>query len=229
MYAAIHGYWCNTKTFPLTCKYCGSGIYFFQCDCGSRVLFDELGPPWPQHRCGDYLPAPEYEPTSAERFHNLQGVTESVRPKDYDLLPGMRRFNGGIDPSIVGRLNRSASNARGTMRIDPMGGAETHIGVITHASEVDIGERFSLSPDSIAARAIAGIFAGLNVAQITLLVDEFATDPDAEDLLSYTFWINPKLLPAALSAGDVVGVAIRPRDIMGVGMRWVASSLELLV
>ena len=40
-----HGYWCNTKTFPMSCKACGSRIFFFQCDHESRVLFDELG--WP--------------------------------------------------------------------------------------------------------------------------------------------------------------------------------------
>ena len=230
MYAAIHGYWCNTKIFPLPCKYCGGRIYFFQCDHGSRVLFDSLGAPWPQHRCGGYPAAPEYNPTSAERFHNLQGVTQSVRPKNYDLLTGMARFGGGIDPEIVGRLNRSEANARDTMRILPMGmgGAETHIGVITHVSEVDIVERHSISPDSVAARAVADILGCLKVAQITLLVDEFATDPAAEDLLSYTFWCNPSLLPAAPSVGNVVSVSIQTRDMMGVGMRWVAISVELL-
>lgn len=224
--AAMHGYWCNTKTFPLDCKYCGSRIYFFQCDCGSRVLFEDLGPPWPQHRCGDDLAEPEYNPTRAEKFRNMQGVTQSVRPRGYDLLPGMARFKGGVDPAIVGRLNSAASGARDTMRIEPIGGAETHIGVITHASEVDVVERFSISPDSIGARAVMDVLACLNVAQITLLVDEFATDPDAEDLLSYTFWCNPELLPGAAGVGDVVSVSMRPREIMGVGVRWVAGAVE---
>ena len=52
--AARHGTWCNSRTFPMTCKYCGERIFYFTCDHGSRVLFDELGPPWPRHECIEY-------------------------------------------------------------------------------------------------------------------------------------------------------------------------------
>ncbi|MDE2637747.1 MAG: hypothetical protein OXI30_15400 [Chloroflexota bacterium] len=45
------GWWCNSKTIPITCKHCGDRIFWYSCDCGSSVLFDELGPPWPKHRC----------------------------------------------------------------------------------------------------------------------------------------------------------------------------------
>lgn len=49
--AARHGWWCNTKTIPLTCKYCHEEIFWFSCDCGSSIIFEELGPPWPRHYC----------------------------------------------------------------------------------------------------------------------------------------------------------------------------------
>ena len=48
---AAHGYWCNSKTYPTTCRYCGEQVFFFTCDCGCKVFFDSLGPPWPTHNC----------------------------------------------------------------------------------------------------------------------------------------------------------------------------------
>lgn len=36
-----------------TCPVCGDRIYYYQNEHGSRVFFDELGPPWPKHPCTD--------------------------------------------------------------------------------------------------------------------------------------------------------------------------------
>lgn len=33
------------------CKTCGQPVYYYEHPSGSRVLFDELGPPWPLHPC----------------------------------------------------------------------------------------------------------------------------------------------------------------------------------
>ena len=57
----IHGRWCNAKTYKLRCKYCGKMIYYFSCDCGSKVFFDELDYPWPIHNCLEYRQAKQNE------------------------------------------------------------------------------------------------------------------------------------------------------------------------
>ena len=54
---AAHGDWCNTKTYPINCKYCNKQVFYFSCDQGCKVFFDELGPPWPIHRCPEYIAA----------------------------------------------------------------------------------------------------------------------------------------------------------------------------
>lgn len=36
-----------------TCPVCGADVFFYQNEHGSRVFFDELGPPWPKHPCTD--------------------------------------------------------------------------------------------------------------------------------------------------------------------------------
>ena len=35
------------------CPVCGAPVFFYQNASGSRVFFDELGPPWPKHPCTD--------------------------------------------------------------------------------------------------------------------------------------------------------------------------------
>lgn len=35
------------------CPVCGEDVFFYQNEYGSRVYFDELGPPWPKHPCTD--------------------------------------------------------------------------------------------------------------------------------------------------------------------------------
>jgi hypothetical protein len=39
------------------CPVCGAPVFFYQNEFGSRVYFDELGPPWPKHPCTDRSPA----------------------------------------------------------------------------------------------------------------------------------------------------------------------------
>lgn len=35
------------------CPVCGAEVYFYSNEFGSRVYFDDLGPPWPKHPCMD--------------------------------------------------------------------------------------------------------------------------------------------------------------------------------
>ncbi len=36
------------------CPVCGAAVYFWSNAAGSRVYFDEMGPPWPKHPCTDF-------------------------------------------------------------------------------------------------------------------------------------------------------------------------------
>lgn len=45
------------------CPVCGAAVYFYKNEAGSRVYFDEVGPPWPKHPCIDI---PFYTRPSAE-------------------------------------------------------------------------------------------------------------------------------------------------------------------
>lgn len=46
-----HGWWCGARTRPIRCRMCRAEVFWFSCDCGSSVVFDALGSPWPVHDC----------------------------------------------------------------------------------------------------------------------------------------------------------------------------------
>ncbi len=46
-----HSPFCQTLVYPTSCWYCQQDIHVLQCSCGSAVLFDDIGPPWPKHGC----------------------------------------------------------------------------------------------------------------------------------------------------------------------------------
>lgn len=37
--------------YPRDCPDCRAEVYYWSCTCGSHVLFDQLGEPWPKHEC----------------------------------------------------------------------------------------------------------------------------------------------------------------------------------
>ena len=47
-----HGPRCRTRfCHPSKCKECRQEVFYWACTCGSTLLFDRLGEPWPRHRC----------------------------------------------------------------------------------------------------------------------------------------------------------------------------------
>lgn len=130
---------------------------------------------------------------------------------------------------VLRRLTQAKHASRETIRIDPIGNGETHIGAVTHVSAVLLENRFSVVPNSLGAQQLNKILGGLEVTQVTIQVDEIATDPDAEDLMSYTFWCNSNLVPPLLAVGNVVSTDIKPTELVGIGLRWVAGSLKIML
>lgn len=57
------------------CPVCGDRVFFYQNRFGSRVFFDELGPPWPKHPCTDL---------SANREFRDEDNYDEVSPESRD-------------------------------------------------------------------------------------------------------------------------------------------------
>jgi hypothetical protein len=50
---AHHSWFARYVNPNAACPVCSAPVFFFQNEFGSRVFFDELGPPWPKHPCTD--------------------------------------------------------------------------------------------------------------------------------------------------------------------------------
>ncbi len=39
------------RSFWTRCQYCRKPVFYYENEIGSKVFFDEIGPPWPKHEC----------------------------------------------------------------------------------------------------------------------------------------------------------------------------------
>lgn len=70
------------------CPVCGADVFFFRNEHGSRVFFDELGPPWPKHPCTDQ---------NAETVGNgsVASIKVTLRhPEDVRLIAALNKQAG---------------------------------------------------------------------------------------------------------------------------------------
>lgn len=64
------------------CPVCGAPVFFYQNAFGSRVFFDELGPPWPKHPCTD-----NSTHDVGEARKSISPTSESLRSQnDFDFI-----------------------------------------------------------------------------------------------------------------------------------------------
>lgn len=80
------------------CPVCGAAVYFYANESGSRVYFDEIGPPWPKHPC-----------TDAVSFDHPASTIPVARvaPVLYDFEAGRRAL---LEGRRIDRLSPSISS-----------------------------------------------------------------------------------------------------------------------
>lgn len=96
----VHGEWCGTRTWPTHCSSCSGEVFFFTCEHGSKVFFDELGPPWPIHNCD----------TSWTR--DLNRTTTADGEMIVELRSGIRVIRSSEDPDSFAIEQNTFSRAR---------------------------------------------------------------------------------------------------------------------
>lgn len=114
---ATHGYQCGGKAYPTACAGCKEAIFYFHCDHGSKVFFDELGGTWPKHECKAW--------NSATRLLSERTIHTTGRGCfEAGAFPGILVWNGGytraVSP-IVPALKMVKCNRCGVLRADPKG------------------------------------------------------------------------------------------------------------
>lgn len=212
--ASSHGYWCNSRTFRIRCRYCDHQVFYFSCACGSKVFFDELGEPWPRHEC---------EQLRWERAGAGPAFAQSVAAGliTFRLEPEYaRRVEDAARPS-ASRRQRS----RETLRQDPYVHLQTtEMGVVREILQaVDVYRKFRLERTQIAA-AMLGELAAEEFGQITIHTSDLGGDDDS----SFTALIPIRRLRAAgIRNEDLASCTLRGAAGYEVAV-WVCDEIEVV-
>ena len=230
-----HPYDCRKRAYPTVCLLCSADVIYWECYHGSKVFFEP--PNFGQHDCVMQSPNVSRVGPSSPRLSGreanraLEGVSESVRPDDFDLLPGMRRVSSSLASELASLwTKRSEATQRVTVSIPPPMGEtrESVFGEIADIVEIDLRTRFGISDSSVLARMLSGRFHDLRATQITILVDDILNDPDVVDVMSYTVWCPGGVAPNDLAKRQTVDAVIAPVELLGIGRKWVMESIDRL-
>lgn len=196
---APHGPQCNSQTFPVDCRDCGASIFVFTCDCGSVVLFNELGYPWSKHDCQDidesfkidenygvYIREAEEKRTS-KQGHREAPPIKSVSPSEKEEYRGR---------GVVSDVYR----------------------------DVDVFNKIGLDEPTTMAEAVLGDLAKQNVTQITVHVE----DQGASDFKSYTFLCPRDMAPGDVKGDDFLDLHLEAVSVPGVDNLWKATKVNKL-
>ena len=221
-YEPTHGSWCNTRTWPTKCPRCGNPTFFFQCDHGSRVFFDRLGPPWHPHDC-DTSWANNLDRTRDSSGGITVKITESILVQ---RLP--EEFS--IDPSIISKASqrRRQPNQDPIRAIQPIAGkGKTTVVGTLHALKVEanVAKTLNIPVASTMALAFLGRLATEKWSRVTL------HEPlsGQNKYHSYTFWVASKSVTHAKnSIGVTVMARISPFVIPDECVVWLCENYEVL-
>lgn len=218
-----HGPWCRTRTFPMRCKLCGEGVFYFECNHGSRLLFDELGPPWPLH---------DHRNLSYDRKRDI--AIGAVGKEATERYIATQMMTVRIDDTYVRRIQRAYREtlekphppARQIYRQDPYEGLTTdETGIVRELiPEVDVYDRFGVPRTSLAAAALGELGTGA-FAQMTVHTAALGERDD----YSYTFLINRERLDVAdVHRESLVRLRLRGVPVPERECVWVCDSIELI-
>jgi hypothetical protein len=215
---AAHGAWCNARTFPSTCKHCHAQVFYFFCDCGSKVFFEVLGDPWTKHQCLEYKIA-TFGKANVEEALAL-GI----------VLPGYSKKGDEIEREYAEKVRKQREADKKKVReivrmtAPPYASTQSDIGRVSELiPTVDVFKRAGLPSETQMAYALLRQLTKEPMGQITLLIDDIS-DNDKE---SYTCFVASNLLrKSGVLHGDIVEFTLSSVEVAILGHVWVCEALS---
>lgn len=220
MYGPTHGSWCGSRSWPTKCPTCGHSVFFFMCNCGSRVFFDELGPPWPLHDCD----------TSWVR--GLKRTVSASGAITVQLSHGVSITRPAASFAVdAGLLSNAKRHATGRSAPDPITAvkpsSEEPIHIVGVVREI-IKSKSPYKHYGVAEGTIGAVFLGplaaMAVARITIHTPTWPGGP----LSSYTMWVPQELVS---DARVVLGITISAAaSVLSIGgqLDWFIEELHVV-
>lgn len=219
-----HGEHCRTLTFPTKCRHCGDDVFFFSCTCGSRVFFDELGWPWPEHDCAfsrsDQRWARERPKTKLAdggvRVEISEGVTAVRRGKSSNRY-------WDIDPKVAAVAEQEARSRKSHPIESVPPGADWTVNIVGVVRElyrkVDVYQRLQL-PRTTLSKGFLGDLGSGDWGRVT--IHEIKSV-----IYSYTAWIPTSILSAeGPKLGTTVSATLQRLDVHGKAREWTCQCIH---
>ena len=162
-----HG--CGAKTFPMRCQPCKKEVFYFSCNCGSKVVVSELGGSWTIRRYPQGLISEdgkafvEYGMAVQTRKHVASELKSPIeRRYEEAVRRGFQRQKNGGD--------------KWTKRVEPGPGLEFADASVLHhvIPPVSVAEKLHLDRTAI-GRAFLGALGKGSFGQITVHIGLSAT------------------------------------------------------
>jgi len=187
----------RSRTIPTRCRFCGAKVFYYEDEFGSKVFFDELGPPWPKHSCAEY-----------EAFLLQQAVSSPTTPRPV-VLPEEdtvrileawdRRRRQAYKPPIRA--------VRPTLERPVF-----DLGIVRELiPKVDIFRKLDIPRQNLIALKLLGGLASKEWAQLTIHTDDLRD----KNLASYTMLVEKTLLDELNPAiGDLVAFEAHGHEVL---------------
>jgi hypothetical protein len=216
MGTAVHGKWCGARAWPANCPTCGAHVFFFMCDCGSRVFFDELGAPWPIHDC-DTSWARGLRRTSDESgrltVELRPGITVTRLPDSFE-----------VDDPVILRANPTGPRREPIVAIRPHAGFVQVTGVLRELDRAGNPLRSYRLDDASVGRALLGPLGKGRYGRVTI------HSPGIDDQLeSFTTWVpHDWLADSRIRRGLTVAVVLEGIEIPAREGAWICADFDVL-
>lgn len=220
MYEPAHGPWCNTRTWPTKCPGCSGPVFFFSCNCGSRVFFDELGPPWPIHDCDTSWTRKLKRTTDKSGRITValgKGITVIRNPDSFEIeKPTINRAlqaKKAQKPDILVPVEPESKSVRSI------------VGVLREITHVVCPFKKYRLEDTKMGRAMLGSLGKQKVGRITVHVP-LVTKTQSE---SFTLWIPSALIAdSRITRGLTVSLALEGIAVHESGYVWFSDEFEVV-
>jgi len=220
MSGAVHGLWCGARAWPTNCPTCGHPVFFFMCDCGSKVFFDELGEPWPRHDCDTSWTRGirrTTDSTGRVTAHLSSGVSVTRPPDEFS-----------VDESVIVRARPVGGRRRPEpiIAVEPDRDAVQEItGVLRELTRnAKPLKAFGLDESTI-GYGLLGIIGAQPVGRITV----HTPDANSPQLLSYTAWVPTALIDEPrIERAVTVSLVVQSVPIVGKGHAWYCPEFAMI-
>ena len=228
-FVPTHSSSCRTLSFPITCRDCHHPAFLFSCSCGSIVLFDKLGPPWPIHDCE--AAATKAGLGRAKTILEEGGSADAGRSRPFEGLSDLIDV-GSLPPGPREEIATLEAEAKKPVTLRPQHNIKQMNPTEDGENSFLIGVLRERVNDAPRVKSLYGVVGDLGLKLLGLPARSRALqvtviDAGGEPNESYTAVADAGRLEAGAKLGVMVGVSLVGR--VGAGYSfWLVQDLQVL-